>query len=126
MKKTQKVRTWVEVNIARAVHDGLWPSSSYGLRRPMASLGHVHGFLFFKFFFNDKKEKSKMKKIKVTKEIKITTNKKKIRKNYKDIYSTKKKEKKCIIEKDNILKKIFKSIKKKKKYTSIFMKKWRF
>ena len=65
----------------------------YGLRRPMASLGHVHGFfyfLFFKIFFNDKKEKSKMKKIKVTKEIKITINKKKIRKNYKDIYITKK------------------------------------
>ena len=56
-----------------------------------------------------------MKKIKVTKETKITTNKKKIRKNYKDIYSTKKKENKCIIKKDNILKKIFKSIKKKKK-----------
>ena len=55
----------------------------YGLRRPMASLGHVHGFfyfLFFKIFFNDKKEKSKMKKIKVTKEIKITTNKKKLEK----------------------------------------------
>ena len=54
----------------------------YGLRRPMASLGHVHGFLFFifKIFFNDKKEKSKMKKIKVTKEIKITINKKKLEK----------------------------------------------
>ena len=55
----------------------------YGLRRPMASLGHVHGFfyfLFLKFFFNDKKEKSKMKKIKVTKETKITTNKKKLEK----------------------------------------------
>ena len=68
---------WVEVNIARAVHDGLWPSSSYGLSGPRAWFFY---FLFFKNFFNDKKEKSKMKKIKVTKEIKITTNKKKLEK----------------------------------------------
>ena len=69
-------------------------------------------FIFYlkKFFFNDKKEKSKMKKIKVTKEIKITTNKKKLEKIIR-IFIQQKKEKKCIIKKDNILKKIFKSIK---------------
>ena len=55
-----------------------------------------------------------MKKIKVTKEIKITTNKKKLEKIIR-IFIQQKKEKKCIIKKDNILKKIFKSIKKKKK-----------
>ena len=91
------------------VHDGLWPSSSYGLSGPRAWF-----FLFFKIFFNDKKEKSKMKKIKVTKEIKITTNKKKLEKIIR-IFIQQKKEKKCIIKKDIILKKIFKSIKKKKK-----------